>query len=355
MSSFDRQARQDAGAFLALLAPDRLAGEALSSWFVRIAQANLLTVPECAALAALRPQALDRGGPVDLKALADALGMAVETFGPKASWPSSGSDNAYGPGPPGAWAVCGACLQEDVVARRPPHVRAAWVEPLAACCARHHQPLTPHRLGGLALIDEGQLSARVLDWEGAWQHLQDLNAEEAASLALLANAAPWASGWNEGDRRPASQAECTVLGECLDLVDALATRSAVGQGGAVIGVLHRFWDLPRVHERSQHLDIGTLTMMDAADRLVFVRAAARLWAPPYCAPSWLVAYGYARGLRRVRDLLGETAFDPLIVLGFQLSRLDRRALSSRARAWGPNLAQRWARVVEVAEACPNLI
>jgi len=206
-----------------MLAPEPVMGEALSSWFVRIAQANLLTVPECAALARLRPQALDRGAPTDLKALANALGIAVETLRLKAAWPSLDSNNTYGPGPPGCWAVCGACLQDDIRAGRPAHIRAAWTAPLAACCSLHHQPLTPHRLGGQDLIDEGQLSAVAVDGEGAWRHLLDLDVQESASLALLAKAAPLASGWDGGRSLPEWQAESAVLGECLDLVDALAT------------------------------------------------------------------------------------------------------------------------------------
>lgn len=355
MSSFDRQVRQDAGAFLAMLAPERARGEALSSWFVRIAWANLLTLPECAALAGLRPQALDRGSPSDLQALADSLGLSVETLRPSAPWPSAERPKAYGPSPPRAWAVCASCLQDDVQARRPAHVRNTWTAPLAAYCFRHRQPLASHRLGGLGLIDEGQLKPAALDEEGAWKHLLDLDAEEARGFALLARAAPVVTGRHQSGRKTYDQAESTVLGECLDLIDALATRSAVGQGGAVIGILHRFWRLPRVCERSQHLDRGMLAMMDAADRLVFVRAAARLWAPPTIAPSWLAAYIYARGLQRMGDVLGEAAFDPLIVLGFQLSRQDQRAVSARAQAWGPSLARRWARVVEAAEACPKLI
>jgi len=355
MSSFDRQAKQDIGAFLAMLAPDRLRGEALSSWFVRIAWANLLTVPECAALAGLRPQALDRGAAVDLRALADALGITVEALRSNAWWPAPGPADTYGPSPPGGWAVCRSCLQDDVRAGQPPHVRTAWTAPLAAYCPDHDQPLAPHRLGGHGLIDEGQLSSAALDGEGTWNHLLDLDAEAALSLAQLAQAAPTATGRCEDYGDVLDQTERTVLCECLDLVDVLATRSAVGQGGAIIGILHRFWGLPKVRERSQHLDSGMLAMMDAADRLVFVRAAARLWAPPRGAPSWLSDYGHARGLRRVGERLGDAAYDPLIVLGFQLSRPDRRAVSARAQAWGPSLARRWARVVQAAEACPNLI
>ncbi|CAN5499439.1 hypothetical protein BH10PSE4_BH10PSE4_30170 [soil metagenome] len=206
------------------------------------------------------------------------------------------------------------------------------------------------------------MAATTLAGEGTWAHLQDLDPQESAAINELAQAAPAACGWRNGaqvgkDRITGEQFTRDPLGECLDLVDALAARSSFGQGGGVLGVLHRFWRLPHVRERSQSLDQGMLATMDAADRLVFVRAAARLRArpPPPGALAWLEAYLYARGLGSMLSRLGEAAHDPLITLGFQLSRWDRRVLDERAQLWGPDLARRWRHVVEAAEACPNLI
>lgn len=349
-------------AFLAILAPRRLDGEALSSWFVRVAQANFLSVRECASLTGVRPQGLDRDSFDDLTAFAAALGIPLTELLADRPLGRNWSNGVLGPGPPFCWAVCRRCLQDDQQAGRVGHVRTIWTAPLAAWCTRHHQPLVPHRDGGLDLIGEGQMPAMALAGEGVWTHLQNLAPQELAAINELAQAVPAACGWRDGeqvgkDRITREQFTLGPLGECLDLVDALATRSSFGQGGGVLGVLHRFWRLPYVRERSQRLDQGMLAMMDAADRLVFVRAAARLWvgSRPPAGLSWLEAYLYARGLGPVLGRLGAAAHDPLIVLGFQLTRSDRRKLTERATRWGADLARRWRCVVEAAEACPNLI
>lgn len=314
---------------LAPMAPPVLPGEAACGWFVRLAFAHQLTVAELAVLARINPRALAAEG-ADLVRLVSLTGGGIERF---TDGPAIPTRSNIRPAPGAGWAVCHACLDADLKTGRPPYIRRAWTHPLVGYCLAHERPLVGHTLAD----PFGRAFADYLDRpaHGGWRHLARVNRQEANALRGLAIRL----------ERPATTTLRKRTSEIADLVAALALSADFAMRGGVLDSAHQLWGLPPARARAQRLDADLMFTLDAADRLVFVRAALRILALPsrdLARPgSWLDRYLRLRGLRPERLQLGRVSGDPLLWLALQLAPHDAADLTKRAAHWRAVLGSRW--------------
>jgi hypothetical protein len=324
---------------LAALAPPVMAGEAAAGWFVRLAFAHRLTVSECSSLAGVNPGALAASG-ADLYRLVALTGTTIKDFTPSSATQTTPDAR---PGTAAGWAVCRACLEADLQARVPPHIRRAWTHPLAGYCLAHEEPLVGHTLDD----PFGQAFAECLDRpvHGDWRHLRQVCRQERSALSGLAVRL----------ERPATPTLRRRTVEIADVAAALALSADFAMRGGVLDSAHQLWGLPPVRARAQRLDRDFLFTLDAADRLVFLRAALRILACPskdLARPgSWLDGYLRLRGLRPERLRLGRVSGDPLLWLALQLAQHDAATLTMGAGLWRAGLQARW----EAAQASARRI
>jgi hypothetical protein len=313
---------------LVTMAPPVLPGEGACGWFVRLAYAHRLTVAELAGLARIDPRALAAQGP-DLVRLVALTGMKIEQFLGEPVIPTRPEVRPAATG----WAVCRACLDADLQVGGPPYIRRAWTHPLAGYCLTHNRPLIGHTLAdpfGEAFAHSLEVSVH-----GDWRHLAQVNRDEANALRGLAVRL----------ERPATTTLRRRTSEIADVAAALALSADFAMRGGVLDRAHQLWGLPPARPRAQRLDRALLFTLDAADRLVFLRAALRILAAPSKdlarRDSWLDRYLRLRGFRPERLRLGRMSGDPLLWLALQLAVQDAAALTACASDWRAALGLRW--------------
>jgi hypothetical protein len=213
---------------LSVLAPPILPGEALSSWFVRIADAHLVTLDELQHELGRTVSALDRGELAPLKRLAAMTGVDVGALGFRLPMDLIAHPMRPGPNPPYCWAVCEKCLAKDVEAGGPPYIRQSWTYPLATMCHLHREPLIPHGnsrikiAGVLTLFGEKPHTAEPMD-----SLLAEARFDDGHILARVQNhLGP------KGIVRERMRLRCAVG----DVVDALATGRAQPNAGSVMSL-----------------------------------------------------------------------------------------------------------------------
>lgn len=259
---------------LAPLAPNRIQGEAISSWLARTSAAHHLMLSELEDELGSSVAAFDRGNCSQLARLAAMTGAAVGELQAVISPDLVAHPLRTGPGPPSCWAVCPKCLTDDEGQGRPPHVRAAWVHPLATACSVHRRHLVPYAASPIRIVEDEILFADSGETLGR----QDLLLEKAAF-----------DDWRMLDRvnralqrssRPAAAVELLELRFAVrDVVDGLAT-----QARPPMGALMNVFEWPLFARRSiggsLRLPADWWSDLDATDRLLFVRIALAILSEP---------------------------------------------------------------------------
>ena len=135
-------------------APRPINGELLSSWLRRVAAANDLTLPEIEACIGNRPGEEEGAAVPDFRppkqwrlavcALTRVPERWVWVLGLDQHFPAAGADwfvQEHRP-PCGLGAsFCPECFQEQIVTKKPLHLKAEWVLATTTRCFRHHLPL----------------------------------------------------------------------------------------------------------------------------------------------------------------------------------------------------------------------
>jgi len=317
-------------------------GEALSSWLARIARAHLLDIDHVADEIGCRVQSVDHA-PTDqlIGRIAQRIGASTDVV-LAASHPLITPTVVPGHGD-FDWRVCSGCLTLDTEQGRALHVRRAWLHPLSTVCLEHHSALT------IPTAEEwGQLTTDEVTPPRQDHGLRDLAREPLDSLlraARLVEAGP-----------PSSRETQVLAREVSDLVDALGVQINYALGRGAILTL---FEEPRRgrHIRPLALDLpdGLLSVLDVADRLLFVRAALALRWPSegYQQERAVLGDWFKRVMMATvpvgrRRVIGDHPTDPLCLLAVALPVQPFHRLCQRAGGWSEDLQRRWASAEQLA-------
>ena len=247
-----------------------------------------------------------------------------------------------GPAPPDAWAVCPACLAQDVEEGRPPYVRATWTHPLTTHCQVHTRPLISHAASSIKVADDEMVFDRHPERPARWDALGERPFDNPGVVARVA------SGLRQREK---GRSEWLKLRFAIrDIVDGLGTLTR----GVHPRALMNHFEEPLFGRRSLigalRLPVGWMAEMDATTRLLYVRVALFVLAEP---PDPSSADVGPLGAVWLRDLYAhsrprgwEARFkhairDPLLLFATQLPRETILALDERSLAWPADLRRRW--------------
>ncbi|WP_410213196.1 TniQ family protein [Phenylobacterium sp.] len=335
---------------LALPRVEPVPGEALSSWLVRIAHRQLLSLHEVGWEIGVELHEPDRNP--DRAALAGITARTGRSIAELEAMVHPAFLKAAAPAGlpvPLAWAVCRSCLQEDVAMERPPHVRVNWTHPLATCCPTHREPLVPHGQAGVDLVgdptNEGWTRAsEPLDLNIARMQPEELRLGEAAA-ALIES------------RSPAAQDLLRVWTlEVLDVVDALCTQMNICMGrGPLMSGLEMRWGQVSTRGGSPELRTAAAYEISTAARLSHVRAAMRILGAPGCPPTpdpaltqWVEECARLSVPKARQRALKYASLDPLVLVALALPVTSFHLMGARAEHWSPHGEARWRAAATVA-------
>lgn len=329
------------GATLSIPAVKREEGEALSSWLARIAKVHLLTLDEvgeeisCPVTAADHTACAETLLRIARRTGANLADVHAAVHPHLTVTVSSRRDLD--------WRVCPQCLAADQEAGRAIHIRSAWTHPLVTVCLEHQAPLViPSAENCANLLPEQEPHPRP-------DHgLRTLSGEPLDSLLRAARLV--------SPSAPVGPESLMLTREVRDLVDALGVQMNICLGrGAVLGLFEHPRRGRTVRAMSLELPAGLLDDLEAADRLLFVRAALAIRWPSAdgglereVLGDWfsrLTALVVPKGRRRV---IGAHALDPLGLLAVALPVRPFHCLRGRAARWSVELQRRWAAAEQLA-------
>jgi hypothetical protein len=340
-----RMASGERRADLSVLAPPMEAGEALSSWLVRVAQAHLLTVVELEREIGGSISGLDRGNAKFLHRVAamtrvDLSALRVIPVADLVAHPMRS-----GPRPPDCWAVCVPCLQQDRVEGRVPHIRRGWTHPLACFCPVHGAALLPHGASPIKIADNVTLHGDVVDpVEPRDPMLEVADFDQMPTVRRV-----WrVLASDSGERR--LEHRLRLRWAVRDVVDALAANRREPRGGSIAslfeGPLFDRKSLPG----SNQLLLDWWGDVDAATRLLYARLALLILAEPPdpaddaktpLGPSWLLTRYRHSKIIGWQSVFAHAMRDPLFLVTTELPRTMILELGERSRAWPTDLRRRW--------------
>jgi hypothetical protein len=332
---------------LSVLAPTHQAGEALSSWLARAAQAHCVTIGELEEEVGVRFSAADRGDPSTIAILARVMCAPVECLQAMVSPDLISHPMRPGQGTVANWSVCEECLLADRSSGRPLHLREWWVHPLATSCLTHSRPLTTYGTSDCAVVD-----AEVAYGERAAPAVRDHLLERATLKPLGIEARVRRLARMRG--APDAAVKLLQLRFAVrDIVDALGTQARDGRSlmqsfeGPLFGrpslpgalrLLENWWADQDAVTRRLYVHVALLILEEPPDPCARASAIGQHWLRDRYQHSRIAGWA---------QLFEHAAADLLFILTTELRRETILQLSERSRHWPPDLRKRWTYAVAV--------
>jgi hypothetical protein len=339
---------------LSILAPPMQSDEALSSWLVRIADANLITVREMEQILGGVVTGPDRGDLTLLPRIAAMTRQQEEILAQAPlpdliAYPIPPSDYPLRPGfnAPYCWAVCQNCLEEDRARGVPPYIRRSWTHPLAVVCAEHATKLIAHSYSTIAIASNLTLYGGE-DVRGSVFGGVDFDNKD-----MLARVQRVLDGSGDAE---VLQELFKLRRAVSDLIDGLATRMRPPRNEALISIFERTLLGSKMLQGSRDIPSGWWEDLGANTRLFYTRVALRILAEPvdpleddgkFPAQTWPYAWYRYSKVEGWQSVFTHAVRDPLFLLPMELPRLILVDLDERSRAWPTDLRRRWTYAVAV--------